>query len=240
MTRRKQKPRLKRAVLGAPAIEQVRTAAENLGPCARALIEWLYTNAQRASEAGLAREHDLDLYNSTVMLAHLKGGLAPEPMPLAPECRDALEAWLPQRVFKHEAQRLYVFPSANPLTCYPCAGTKLFTVKSRKKSGEAAGTSKVIPCPHCHAMGTRWGMTRHEVDRVVVAVFKAAGVPERFHFPHILRHSAVTHMLNSGSEPPEIQERVGHKSLATTFGYMHTTDEARAKVNKAFARKDKA
>lgn len=220
-------------------IEQIRAAADGLSPLAHALVEWLYTNLQRASEPGLAREQDIDLFNGTVVLAHLKGGLAPEPTSLAPECKEALEAWLPKREFKDPAQRAYIFPSANPLTCYPCKGTKRFTVKSRKKVGEIAGTSKVIPCPHCHATGTRWGMTRHEVDRLVVAVFKLAGVPERFHFPHILRHSAVTHMLNSGSAPPEIQERVGHKSLATTFGYMHTTEEARAKVNKAFARKKK-
>lgn len=232
-------PRLKRAVLGESAIEQIRTAAQGHSPLAHALIEWLYTNAQRASEPGLARENDLDLYNDTVMLSHLKGGLLSEPMPLSPECKDALVAWLPLRTFPRADQKLYVFPSGNPITCHPCGGAKQVVTKSRKKAGESAGTSKVVPCPHCHGVGIRLGMTRHEVDRTVVAVFKLTDVPKRFHFPHILRHSAVTQMLNSGSLPPEIQERVGHKSLTTTFGYMHTTEAARAKVNKAFARKVK-
>ena len=236
MTRQKQKPRLKRAVLGEGPIDAIRTAAPQAGALAHAIIEWTYTNMQRASEVGLARERDVDLYNATVQLTHLKGGLAPEPMALVPECKAALEVWLPQRVFIRPEQREYLFPSANPMTCYPCKGTKRFTVKSRKKAGETAGTEKIIACPHCHAIGVRLGVTRHEVDRVVVQVMKLAGIPERFHFPHVLRHSAVTQMLNSGAQPPEIQERVGHKSLATTFGYMHTTDEARAKVNKAFAR----
>jgi site-specific recombinase XerD len=72
------------------------------------------------------------------------------------------------------------------------------------------------------------------VRHLIVDVFTRAGIPEEFHFPHVLRHSAITQMLNSGTSPPAIQERVGHKALETTFGYMHTTDEARARVNKAF------
>jgi len=232
MTRKPQKIRKKRAVLGAPDLKKIRAAARAHGPLAHALIEWIYTNGSRASEPGCARVTDVDLHNGTVMLTHLKGGLEPEPQPLANACREALRAWLPQRTFVEAAQHDYVFPSARPGDCYPCAGKGALTIKKRKRGG--ASESRLAPCPHCHASGKRWGMTRHEVRHLVVAVFTAAGIPSEFHFPHILRHSAVTHMLNKGTPPPAIQERVGHAALATTFGYMHTTDEARAKVNRAF------
>jgi site-specific recombinase XerD len=232
VTRKPQKLRKKRAVLGAPDIRKIRAAAKAHSPLAHALVEFLYTNGSRASEPGCARVTDVDLHNGTVMLTHLKGGLEPEPQPLANACREALRTWLPQRTFVEAAQQDYVFPSARPGDCYPCAGKGALMVKKRKRGGASEG--KITPCPHCHASGTRWGMTRHEVRHLVVEVFTKAGIPSEFHFPHILRHSAVTQMLNSGTPAPAIQERVGHAALATTFGYMHTTDEARAKVNRAF------
>jgi integrase len=230
VTRRKQKTRKKRAVLGIDDLKKIRASAAAHSPFAHALIEWLYTNGQRASEPGLAKISDVDLHNGTVMLTHLKGGLDPEPQPLSTACRAALRAWIPIRTFVEPAQQDYVFPSANPGDCYPCDGQGKLLIKSRNK----AKAAYVGPCPHCHATGMRWGITRHEVRHLVVDVFTRAGIPEEFHFPHVLRHSAITQMLNSGTSPPAIQERVGHKALETTFGYMHTTDEARARVNKAF------
>lgn len=223
--------RKKRAVLGAPDLKRIREAAKGHSALAHALVEWLYTNGQRASEPGLARMDDLDLHTGTVLLTHLKGGLDADPMPLSSRCKDALVAWFVERkkLELKPGAKDYVFPSSSPHTCYPCRGSRKVTVKSRKTRAP-----QIVPCPHCHATGTRWGMSRYEVSRLVITVFKMAEIPEGFHFPHVLRHSAVTHMLNSGSEPPEIQERVGHKALATTFGYMHTTDKARAKVTKAF------
>ena len=236
MTRRPQKPRKTQAVLDEDDLKRIRAAAKAHTLLSHALIEWLYTNGQRASEPGLARIQDVDLHNGTVMLSHLKGGLEPKPVPMAEKLRAALKKWLvsPERedcIGNRTAPHAYVFPSAKPITCYPCLGNKEVSVKSRKR-GE--GPSRRVPCPHCHATGIRYGMTRHEVDRVVVAVMQKAGIPPEFHYPHILRHSAVTHMLNGEIAAPAIQERVGHKSLATTFGYMHTTKKARAQVTKVF------
>jgi hypothetical protein len=39
-------------------------------------------------------------------------------------------------------------------------------------------------------------------------------------------------MLDGGAPPTAIQERVGHKAVETTFGYMKTTKAARALVDK--------
>ncbi len=236
MTRKKQKLRKKRAVLGVADLRKIRAAAKTHSPLAHALIEFVFTNGSRASEPGCARTSDVDLHNGTVMLTHLKGGLAPEPQALANTCLEALRAWLPQRTFVDPAQQDYVFPSARPGDCYPCGGNGQLIVKKRKRGGPSEAVMTL--CPHCHASGKRMGMTRHEVRHLVVDVFTKAGIPPEFHFPHVLRHSAITHMLNRGTTAPAIQERVGHKALSTTFGYMHTTDEARAKVNKAFDMED--
>lgn len=232
MTRKKQKVRKKRAVLGAVDLRKIRDTAKVHSPLAHALLEWLFTNGARASEPGCARLSDIDLHNGTVMLTHLKGGLDPEPQPLASACLAALKAWIPLRTFASDLQRDYVFPSARPGRCYPCEGNGELLVKVRKRGGPSE--AKTAPCPHCHATGQRQGLTRHEVRHLIVDVFTRSGIPPEFHFPHVLRHSAITHMLNRGTSPPAIQERVGHSALATTYGYMHTTDEARAKVNRAF------
>jgi site-specific recombinase XerD len=224
--------RKKRAGLALEDVVKARTAAARLGPLEAAFLEWLYTNGARASEPGLAAMSDVDLRAGTVMLHHLKGGLATDPMPMSDRCRRALEAWLSvraQRLVNAKAQANYLFPSAHPGPCYPCRGEGRLLVKQGK-----SGEGKLKPCHHCRASGTRWGLTRHEARRIVARIFREASLPAELAFPHVFRHSAATHMLDQQVNPAAIQERLGHKSLTTTLGYLHTTKAAREAVNRTF------
>jgi integrase/recombinase XerC len=63
-----------------------------------------------------------------------------------------------------------------------------------------------------------------DVRRILKARARGAGIPDRVH-PHRLRHSYATHLLDMGADLREIQELLGHASLATTEKYTAVSAE---------------
>ena len=58
--------------------------------------------------------------------------------------------------------------------------------------------------------------------------------------PHVLRHTFATAMLNNGAEIEVVRQLLGHKSIATTEIYTHTTfEELKKAYAKAHPRADK-
>ncbi len=56
-------------------------------------------------------------------------------------------------------------------------------------------------------------LTRSGVDQLIRNLAKQAGIEKRV-FPHLLRHSYVTHMLSKGANLVQLQDQMGHASLA--------------------------
>lgn len=65
-------------------------------------------------------------------------------------------------------------------------------------------------------------ISRSEVYRVVRAKLEESGVQGK-RSPHVLRHTFATQMLNGGADMREIQELLGHSSLAATQVYTHNS-----------------
>ncbi|MGE4651751.1 MAG: tyrosine-type recombinase/integrase [Myxococcota bacterium] len=86
----------------------------------------------------------------------------------------------------------------------------LFTALSRKKGGPRR-------------------LRAQDMRRILRARALRSGIHERVH-PHRLRHSYATHLLDMGADLREIQELLGHVSLATTEKYTAVSAAHLAKV----------
>src|SRR5690606_38185931 len=67
-------------------------------------------------------------------------------------------------------------------------------------------------------------LTRQGAWLVVKARARDAGL-DQVAWPHVLRHSCATHMLDRGADIRAVQELLGHASIATTQVYTRVTAE---------------
>lgn len=87
---------------------------------------------------------------------------------------------------------------------------------------EHARPKLVRPGTKSHVFLTVRGrpLTRERVRQILKERAQAAGIDQHV-FPHILRHSFATHLLENGADLRIIQEMLGHSDIATTQIYTH-------------------
>lgn len=232
-----------KAVLQPDDIGAAMAVAKRQGPMVAALMAWLYEFGSRASEPGMQFLDDVDLRAGRARPRHLKGGAAADWQVLLPFCREALPPWLAARkafldLLPQQAKLL--FPSSGAGKCYACHGTGQRTRLMREKGTGRRFDGDEVACHHCGATGERWGISRAEVHRIVRKVLLVAKVPEPLCYPHVLRHSIITHLLEGGMPATAVQERVGHRALSSTLGYAKATrfvgEQMEAALKKVYQR----
>lgn len=72
-------------------------------------------------------------------------------------------------------------------------------------------------------------LTERMVQKILSKYARLAGINKRV-YPHLLRHTFATHLLDGGADLRVVQELLGHANLATTQIYTHVTQSQARKV----------
>ena len=68
-------------------------------------------------------------------------------------------------------------------------------------------------------------LSRQSIWRIVRAYGVSVGIDATRLSPHVLRHSAATHMVERGADLRTVQEMLGHASVSTTQVYTKVSPE---------------
>ena len=76
-------------------------------------------------------------------------------------------------------------------------------------------------------------LTRERIRQIIKDRARAIGLPENV-YPHIMRHSFATHLLENGADLRVIQDMLGHADLATTQIYTHIEKKRLVSLHRRF------
>ena len=71
--------------------------------------------------------------------------------------------------------------------------------------------------------------TERIVSKRLKAAAREAGITKRI-YPHLLRHSFATHLLEQGTDIKIVKELMGHNNIKTTERYVHIADTFKSNI----------
>ena len=71
--------------------------------------------------------------------------------------------------------------------------------------------------------------TESIVSKRLKAAAREAGITKRI-YPHLLRHSFATHLLEQGTDIKIVKELMGHNNIKTTERYVHIADTFKSNI----------
>ena len=146
--------------------------------------------------------------------------------------KDAEERWWLEIVGKGDKTR--IIPATNELM--------VELARYRREKGLAAFPTHAEEIPLLLPIGTqRRQMTRGAVHAIVKRIFFDTAARLRMRgsnflslaarvetaSAHWLRHTAGSHMANRNVDLRHVRDNLGHESISTTSGYLHSSDDAR-------------
>ena len=211
---------VERRVSPSPA-KTPRKDASALAARDRAMMELMYAGALRVSEVVTAKLEDLKL-EAGYMLVRGKGDKE-RIVPLGKPAQDALREYL-------EIGRGVLLSGSR--ISHPSKGTTggppAVSKNSRDqnphpvaKSATRMGQPTIYFSTNSPLLFIARGgrkLTRQRVWQMIVEASSAAG---RHASPHMLRHSAATHMVENGADLRTVQTILGHADISTTQVYTH-------------------
>ena len=180
----------------------------------RALLEVLYACGLRVSEAAGLNAGDVDLEGRSMIV---RGKGSRERLVVMGEpARAALERYL----LRGRSTLLKAVRTANEAET---RGAKSEAGTGRSNARPNGGNVTLF----VNRLGTR--LSQRRIQLLVRKYALAAGLDERI-YPHLLRHTFATHLLDGGAELRVVQELMGHSNPNTTQIYLHVTEERQRSV----------
>jgi integrase/recombinase XerD len=96
-----------------------------------------------------------------------------------------------------------------------------------------SGSRGETECEHVFVSAKGGRLARETVWRIIRAQALHSGVRGRV-FPHALRHSFATHLVEGGADLRYVQEMLGHSKISTTQIYTHVDRERLKAVHRKF------